>query len=165
MERSTTILSSTASTKKSLEAIRNGDAGLNERRKAILERVPNSNDWAAFEHESIKNKDLAYLSAVTHHEFALLRGKTKDIVFHGIERHCEFSEELLMLLKTKKLRLVAHTHPDYGAIEPSSDDRDFLKYIGQKKSTIVSYITGYEMEFTSNIFEDFMEGGNIYVDC
>lgn len=165
MEKNTTLLSSTASTQKSLEAIRNGDAGLNERRMSILARVPNSNDWAAFEHESIKIKDLAYLSAATHHEFALLRGKTKDIVFHGIEMHCEFNEELLTLLKTKKMRLVAHTHPDYGPIEPSADDRYFLKCIGQKKSTIVSYITGYEMEFTSSLFEDFMEGGNTYVDC
>ena len=116
MKKQKVILSSSASTRKSLEAIRNGDAGLNERRTAILARVPNSNDWAAFEYESVKVKDLAYLSAATHHEFALLRGKTKDIVFHGIERHCEFNEELLTLLKTKKLRLVAHTHPDYDTI-------------------------------------------------
>ncbi|MBR4981586.1 MAG: hypothetical protein IKY94_03385 [Lachnospiraceae bacterium] len=160
MVKNSTILSSSASTQKSLEAIRNGDVGLNERRTSILARVPHSNDWAAFEYGSIKVKDLAYLSAATHHEFALLRGKTKDIVFHGIERHCEFNEELLTLLKTKKLRLIAHTHPDYGFIEPSADDRDFLKYIEQRKSIIISYITGYEMEFTSNIFDDFMEGGN-----
>ena len=161
MKEENIILSSSASTKKSLEAIRNGDAGLNERRTSILSRVPNSNDWAAFECESIKVKDLAYLSAATHHEFALLRGKTKDIVFHGIERHCEFNEELLTLLKTKKLRLVAHTHPDYDSIEPSADDRYFLKCIEQKRSIIISYITGYEMEFTSNLFDDFMEGGSI----
>lgn len=79
-------------------------------------RVPNSNDWAAFNQGYIINKDLAYLSAVT--------------------------------------------HPDHGYIEPSADDRDFLKYIGQKKSIIISYFTGYEMEFTSNIFDDYMEGGN-----
>lgn len=153
------LLASTASTQKSLEAIRNGDAGLNERRKNILARVPNPNDWGAFEYESITIKDIAYLSAATKHEFALLRGKTKDIVFHGIERHCEFTDELLILLKSKKLRLIAHTHPDYSSIEPSEDDRDFLKYIDQKRSTIISYITGYEMEFTANIFDDFVEGG------
>ena len=52
-DASLTILSSSASIQKSLEAIRNGDAGLNDRRKAILARTPYSNDWAAFEHESI----------------------------------------------------------------------------------------------------------------
>ena len=159
-DESLTILSSSASIQKSLEAIRNGDAGLNERRKSILARVPNSNDWAAFEYDSIKIKDLAYLSAATHHEFALLRGKTKDIVFHGIERHCKFGVELLTLLKSKKLRLIAHTHPDFCFIEPSADDRNFLKYIDQQKSIIISYITGYEMEFTSSIFDDFMEERN-----
>jgi len=155
-----TILSSSASIQKSLEAIRNGDAGLNDRRKSILARTPYSNDWAAFEHESITIKDLAYLSAATHHEFALLRGKTKDIVFHGTDRHCKFDEELLTLLKTKKLRLIAHTHPDFDSIKPSADDRDFLKYIEQSKSIIISYITGYTMEFTNNIFDDFTKGSD-----
>ena len=56
--------------------------------------------------------------------------------------------------------MVAHTHPDYNFIEPSTDDRDFLKYIGQQKSIIISYITGYEMEFTSNIFDDFKKGSD-----
>lgn len=44
MNQKNVILSSMASTRKSLEAIRNGDAGLNERRNSILARVPNSND-------------------------------------------------------------------------------------------------------------------------
>ncbi len=148
------ILSSSASMKTSLEAIRNGDAGLTPKRMNFLNRVPNSNDWAAFERDSITTKDIAYLSASTHHEFAILRGKTKDILFHGIERHCNFNEELLELLKTKKLRLIAHTHPDFETIEPSQDDRDFLRYIDQKSSIIVSYITGAEREFSANLFDD-----------
>lgn len=147
-------LSSSESTKISLEAIRRGDAGLSERRRNILNRVPNSNDWSAFELENISIKDIAYLSAATGHEFALLRGKTKDVVFHGIERHCDFTEELLELLKTRKLRLVAHTHPDYGMIKPSQDDRLFLQYIGQKESVIISYITGVEQIFYANLFDE-----------
>ena len=166
MNQRNVILSSMSSTRKSLEAIRNGDAGLNERRNSILARVPNSNDWAAFEYETIRIKDLAYLSSATHHEFALLRGKAKDIVFHGTELHCEFNEELLTLLKNHKLRLIAHTHPDYGPIEPSAADRHFLRCIGQKKSVIISYITGYQAEFSNNVFEDYKEGGRTkYVDC
>ena len=148
------LLSSTASTKTSLEAIRNGEAGLTEKRKSMLARVPCSNDWSTFEKDTISIKDIAYLSAATHHEFALLRGKTKDIIVHGVERHCHFNEELLDLLQTKKLRLIAHTHSDYGKIIPSADDREFLKHIGQKASVIISYITGAEFEFASNSFED-----------
>jgi len=160
MNKAETILSSSATMHKSLEAIRKGVAGLNERRKSILARVPNPNDWATFEYESVQIKDIAYLSAATSHEFALLRGKAKDIVFHGVERHCKFTDELLVLLKSKKLRLVAHTHPDYGDIEPSEDDREFLRYIEQKRSIIISYITGCQLEFTDNIFDNFVKGVN-----
>ena len=147
-------LASSSSTKISLEAIRNGDAGLNERRKHLLNRVPLPDDWSSFPKDSISIKDIAYLSAATRHEFALLRGKTKDIIVHGVERHCNFDEEMLDLLKTKKLRLVAHTHPDYGITIPSKDDREFLKYIGQQTSIVISYITGNEVQFSANAFDD-----------
>lgn len=149
------ILSSTVLTKTSLEAIRNGEAGLTERRKNMLARVPCSNDWATFEKDTISIKDIAYLSAATHHEFALLRGKTKNIIVHGVELHCYFDDELLGLLQTKKLRLIAHTHPDYGKIIASADDREFLKHINQKTSIIVSSITGIDYEYESSLFEDF----------
>lgn len=147
-------LSSTSSMRTSLKAIYNGEAGLNERRKQLLNRVPNSHDWAAFEYDSISIKDIAYLSAATHHEFALLRGKTKDILFHGVDCHCNIIGEMLELLKQKKLRLIAHTHPDYDEIIPSKDDRLFLKQIGQHESIIISYITGRELTFSANLFEN-----------
>lgn len=149
------ILSSSSSTQTSLDAIRKGEAGLNERRKKLLERVPNSNDWAALKRDSVTIKDIAYLSAATHHEFALLRGKGKDIIFHGVELHCNFTEELLELLKAHKLMLIAHTHPDHGVVEPSPDDREFLRHIGQRDSIVISYITGVERKFSANVFEEF----------
>ena len=148
-------LSSTASTKLSLEAIRNGDAGLTDKRLNLLKRAPNSNDWAAFKKDSITIKDLAYLSAATKHEFALLRGKRRDILFHGIERHCNFDDALIELLKRKKYKLIAHTHPDYGNVTASAADRAFLRMIGQKDSLIISYITGEEVKFSSNYFDDY----------
>ena len=75
-------------------------------------------------------------------------------MFHGIERHCNFNEELLDLLRTRKLRLIAHTHPDREKIVPSVDDRRFLSAIGQKNSVIISCITGMTREFSANIFDD-----------
>lgn len=123
----------------------------------LLERVPKSGDWCSFTYESITSKDIAYLSAATQHEFALLRGKKEDILFHGVELHCFFPEELVNSLKEHKLELVAHTHPDWGIITPSQDDRYFLRYIGQKESTIISYITGTELKFRSNEFETFQK--------
>lgn len=154
MEERLTKLSSSASTRISLEAIRNKHAGLTQKRERILAQVPNSNDWAIFDKAAIGIKDIAYLAAKTGDEFALLRGKTKDIIFHGVQYHCHIDGELLDLLKTKKLRLVAHTHPDYGEICPSNDDRNFLKYIGQKTSKIISSITGIEQTFSANTFDD-----------
>lgn len=147
-------LSSSESTRISLEAVRLGEAGLNQHRQGLLNRVPKQNDWVALERERVTVKDIAYLSAATHDEFALLRGKTRDILFHGVQQHCIFSEELIVLLKSKKLRLVVHSHPDYNDIEASDDDRKFLKYIEQKKSLIVSYITGEINEFSANMFDD-----------
>jgi len=97
------FLSSSASTRTSLEAIRNKHAGLTQKREKFLARVPNSNDWAAFNKDSISIKDIAYLAAGTGDEFALLRGKTKDIVFHGVPYHCHIDGELLDLLKTSKI--------------------------------------------------------------
>lgn len=154
MEEQLTKLSSSASTRKSLEAIRNKHAGLTQKRESILAQVSNSNDWAIFNKNAIDIKDIAYLAAKTGDEFALLRGKTKDIIFHGVQYHCHIDGELLDLLKTKKLRLIAHTHPDYGEICPSNDDRNFLKYIGQKTSKIISSITGIEQTFSANPFDD-----------
>lgn len=153
-EQEDVLLASTESMKVSLEAIRKRQAGLSERRKKILNRVPNSGDWVLLRRQSITTKDIAYLSAATQHEFALLRGKKGDIVFHGTTYHCEFEGDLFDLLKTRKLRLIAHTHPDREIVVPSAADRNFLKIIGQEKSVIISYITGMEKEFSSNIFEE-----------
>ena len=147
-------LSSSESTRISLEAIRNGEAGLNTHRQELLNRVPNQNDWATLKRDSVSIKDIAYLSAATHDEFALLRGKNRDILFHGVPEHCCFDEELMLLLKSKKLRLVVHSHADYNMIKSSSDDREFLRYIGQKESLIVSYITGDVKNFTQSVFDD-----------
>ena len=150
------VLASSESMKNSLEAIRCGRAGLNLHRKQLLARVPNSGEWVCLNKHTVTVKDIAYLSAATLHEFALLRGKNEDILFHGTRYHCEFTGNLLARLKARKLRLVAHTHPDNGTVTPSAADRRFLKLIGQEKSIIVSYITGIEKEFTSNVFEEIM---------
>lgn len=147
-------LSSSASTRVSLKAVYDGEAGLSEKRKQILMRVPNPEDWAEFALESITTKDIAYLSAATHHEFALLRGKKQDILFHGTKYRCDIANDMVELLQQEKLYLVAHTHPDYGIVKPSANDRKFLQRIGQKKSLIVSYITGVEREFSGDNYKD-----------
>ena len=147
-------LSSSKSTRISLEAIRDGEAGLNERRKKMLTRVPDRGDYASFKRDTIELKDLAYLTAAVGDEFALLRGKDIDVLFHGTPVSCGFDETLEKLLIDHKLEIVGHSHP--GEITPvvSSDDREALAKIGQKKSKIISAMTGEILEFGQDMFED-----------
>lgn len=84
----------------------------------------------------------------------LIFGKLLDFLFHGAKYHCDITDDMIKLLKQGKLYLVAHTHPDYGKIKPSADDYKFLRQIGQKKSLIVSYITGEEQEFSDDRYSD-----------
>ena len=70
-------IASSASTIVSLEAVRLGKAGLDAHHQIMMIRVPNTGDWARFDHESLTLKDLAYLTAKTGDEFAILRGKKK----------------------------------------------------------------------------------------
>lgn len=156
MERRKTIieLDSSHSTEISLEAIRTGEAGLNAHRQSMLNRVPEMGDFASFDHESLNLKDIAYLTAKTGHEFAILRGKDVDILFHGDSRHCKFSETLVEMMISGKLLILGHTHPGEDNPTPSDEDRMALKQIGQKMSTVVSGRTGKMVEFGPDKFDE-----------
>lgn len=149
-------LSSEESTRISLQSIREKRAGLNRHRQSILDRVPDRETYSSFKLNYVEYKDLAYLSAATGDEFALLRGKNEDILYHGTPRNChiEKSETLMELLNSHKVRLEIHSHPDYGKIVASDDDRRFIASFGQKSSKIISSYTGKIAEFSSNLFED-----------
>ena len=147
------VLASTHSRMLSLQEIRNGNAGLNAHRQSMLDRVPEIGDWAAFRLNSLELIDLAYLSAKTGHEFAILRGKNEDILFHGTAKSCNFLETLYSLLLTHKVTILGHSHPGEPIPYPSQDDRDALNKIGQKKSYVVSGMTGIIVEFTADRYE------------
>lgn len=149
-------LGSTESTRRSLESVRQGCDGLNRHRQALLNRVPDKDTYASFPVNSIEDKDLAYLSAATGDEFALLRGKKVDVLYHGPPLHChiENSEELMWLLESHKLVLEVHSHPDFDRISPSFDDRNFLRAIGQKESRIISSYTAEIITFSADWYDD-----------
>lgn len=147
------LLSSARSIEVSLESIKKGTAGLNKHRQYLLSKVPDSNTWYHFPKDSIKVKDIAYLSAKTDHEFALLRGKKEDILFHGTKYHCNISGALVKSLKAGQLRLIAHSHPTEYIPVPSINDRKVLQLIGQKESIIISAVTGRKISFSSDRFE------------
>lgn len=146
-------LQSTQSMRVSLESIRRGDAGLDEHRTSMLRSVPEVGDWAKFPYEHLSMKDLAYLTAKTGHEFAILRGRRIDILFHGSERRCTFDDILAELLQSKRLMLYGHSHP--GEIDPvaSPEDRKVLQIIGQKTSRLIAAMSGIELKFSDDPFE------------
>ena len=146
-------LSSTQSLGVSLENVMKGTSGLNEHRVSLLNRVPNTNDWARFNKDSLSMKDLAFLTAKTGDEFAILRGKKEDILFHGSKYHCDFEGVLYEMLVKNKLEIYGHSHPIELIPIPSRDDRKTLQLLGQKKSRLISAITGKEVEFGCSEFE------------
>lgn len=148
------VLSSSKSMQISLQAVRNGKAGLDAHRQAILNRVPAQGDWASFGFETIELKDLAYLSAKTGDEFALLRGKKEDILFHGDSLNCQFTGLVGEMLLEHKLELIGHAHPGEEVPIASTNDRRALRRIGQMKSTVISAMTGRCSEFGPSPFED-----------
>lgn len=146
-------LSSAKSMQVSLQSVRSGKAGLDAHRESMLSRIPKQGDWAKFEFNSIELKDLAYLTAKTGDEFALLRGKKEDILFHGDALNCNFVGLIGDMLLDHKLELIGHSHPSEDRPIASSNDRWALKRIGQAKSTIISARTGMCTEFSQNEFE------------
>lgn len=98
-------------------------------------------------------KDLAYLTAQTGHEFAILRGKHEDVLFHGTATRCEFPDELIDWLFAGKVQIFGHSHPGEEFPVPSPQDRATLARIGQQESRLISGMTGLEITFTTDPFE------------
>ena len=149
-------LFSTQSMRVSLASIREGNGGLDQHRQAMLNRVPDSGDWAKFPVDHIAMKDLAYLTATTGHEFAILRGKNEDILFHGDGLHCAFDDILVDMLLNKRLSIYGHSHPGEDTPIPSPQDRGTLKKIEQSSSKLISGRTGIEITYTADMFNDFL---------
>ncbi len=146
-------LRSVQSMRVSLESISRGEDGLDEHRESMLRRVPNVGDWSKFSCEHLSMKDLAYLTAKTGHEFAILRGRREDILFHGTAQRCVFDDVLVDLLLSKRLIIFGHSHPGEVDPIPSKGDRDALRRVGQKSSHLISGLSGIEIEFTDDPFE------------
>ena len=146
-------LSSRESTRISLEAIHNGKASLSARRKSILARAPETGDWAKIRKGYLQIRDLAYLTAYTDHEFAILSGKHFDILFHGERLKCRFDETIEEMLLSGKLEILAHSHPGPSIPIPSPDDRIALKKIGQKESVVISATSAIEQKYGQSAFD------------
>ena len=124
-------------------------------RTIMLQRDPEPGDWARFPLNHLQMKNLAYLTVKTGHEFAILRGKSEDILFHGHAIRCTFDDVLAEMLMSGRMRIFGHSHPGEEIPIASDEDRKTLRKIGQDKSWLISGLTGQERLFTSNLFDDF----------
>lgn len=149
-------LCSTQSIRVSLASLRNGSGGLDAHRQTMLNRAPCSGDWARFPLDHLTMKDLAYLTAKTGHEFAILRGKSEDILFHGESVRCTFDDILVEMLLSNRLTIYGHSHPGEDVPIPSPQDRETLKKIGQDCSKLISGRTGIEITFSLSLFDDLL---------
>ena len=149
-------LASTRSTCISLTGVREGRYSLNKHRQKLLDRVPASGDYVKVEAGTLGLIDLAYLSAKTGDEFAILRSKHEDVLFHGTATRCTFIGELEEGLISHRYELIGHSHPGEDVPEPSLMDRAFLREIGQLKSEVISGRTGRIVKYT-NAFYDYEE--------
>ena len=118
-----------------------------------MDKVPTSGDYAKFEIGTLELIDLAYLSAKTGDEFAILRGKHEDVLFHGTPIRCTFKGELGEGLVSHRYVLIGHSHPGEDVPEPSLLDRALLREIGQLKSEVVSGRTGRIVKYTNDFYD------------
>ena len=93
-----------------LEMLKIGEIGLNDHRSRMLQRAPESGDWAAFQQE-IDPADIVWLAAKTGDCFAILRGRGCDILLHGQKTEIIYDGLLDDMQKEGKLKLAARCHP------------------------------------------------------
>ena len=153
MDKEDLKLASSRSRRISLQSVREKKGGLDARRNKMLERVPNPGDWGIMDHKSLRIMDLAYLTAATGDEFAILRGKHEDVLFHGTSLNCTFTDELAFGIRSHKYELIGHSHNGEDEPKPSPDDRAFLMETGQERSMVISARTGRITDYTADPFE------------
>ena len=146
------ILASTRSTIVSLDMVRLGKAGLDDHRQSVLNRVSKQYSWAILGKETLTMIDLAYLTAKTGDEFAILSGKRDDILFHGDKLNCDFEKvtELKEMLIMHKYEIFGHSHPREPIPVASLDDKRVLRTLNQKTSRLISGMTGMCVVFDAS---------------
>ena len=95
-------------------------------------------------HNQQDQQDLAYLTAATGDEFALFKKKNKYLLYHGDPRSCKLINGLKERIKAENYYFVAHTHPGEEVPRSSTEDKKFLKWLGQQSSIVIGARTGEE---------------------
>ena len=127
---------SSSSDRRDLSYLYEGRAGLIAHEQSVLDRVSESGSYHEFEVGYVTESDMSRISAYTHHEFALWRSKSHDILFHGDSISCNPPADMESSLM-HSYEWVAHTHVDRGPLVPSPEDRRTLVAINQHSSLLL----------------------------
>lgn len=110
-----------------ITALRDGEIGLNDHRKKILNRVPEQGDWGLFR-KQIEAMDLVWLAAATGNCFELYEcsGLYQDSIIQILRHSDDIVYGFLKELLTEgKVHLTARCRP--GEIEPETGADDGIQ--------------------------------------
>ena len=115
-----------------------GSKELSVKQQSILDRLPRDKAKDTFDKRDVSMLDLAAFTAKTGNEFAMFTLRGERLVIRGNESRVYLSPTDTKVLISSGYRFSGHTHVGIGAASliPSGEDMEFLKYIGQQKSSI-----------------------------
>ena len=115
-------------------------APLTDSQKNVLERLTKYDDRDTFEKREVSMQDLAAITAHTGVEFAMFTRKGERLIIRGDANTVNILPEDGAALAKQGYRWSGHTHPGNSRdiCVPSPGDRNVLRAMGQKQSSILS---------------------------
>ncbi|MBQ5316997.1 MAG: hypothetical protein J6I96_05530 [Oscillospiraceae bacterium] len=111
---------------------------LNNRQKALLERLPDYDSRVIVDRDDINMSDLSALTAYTGDEFAMFTNKRDRLIIRGNSVKVNISPEDAYELNSQGYKWSGHTHPgvDELSLFPSDGDKAVLRAFNQEESVI-----------------------------
>lgn len=122
-------------------------AGLNERQKRLLERLPKFDSRTTARKKDVKMSDLAALTAYTGVEFAMFTRRGERLIIRGDQYGVNVNKEYAEELRDMGYKWSGHTHPgiDFSFCNPSPGDKEVLSGFKQERSVIYNSNGQYEV--------------------
>ena len=126
-------------------AITHFDRPLNKRQQELLDSLPDFGSRIVVRKGDVNMTDLASMTAVTGHEFAMFTRKGERLVIRGNEIQTPVNKEQAKELAEQGYRWSGHTHPGTGVntLVASNGDITVLEAFGQQTSVIYNSLGEY----------------------
>ena len=111
---------------------------LNNRQKAILNRLPEYDSKVTLPKKKVNMKDLSALTAATGDEFTLFTKGNERLIIRGNSNSVNIDVDKAIELSKQGYKWSGHTHPglSYDFATPSQGDKDILDCFKQNMSVI-----------------------------